>query len=107
LAWLADNKIDVVMIDPQYGDALAKDEYYEKTVGALAEVAREMGVLLVDRFQSMRELQHERGDLFYLAADKLHPNDRGHRCMAEQVARAIVGGLMQADAERAQPIFYP
>jgi phospholipase/lecithinase/hemolysin len=66
-----------------------------------------MRVLLVDRFEAMRELQHERGDLFYLSTDKLHPNDRGHRCMAEQVARAIVGGLIQADADQAQPIFYP
>jgi len=109
LSWLADNKIDVVLIDPQYGDALTKDEYYEKTVGALAEVAREMHVLLVDRFQAMRELQREHGDLFYLSADRLHPNDRGHRCMAEQVARAIVGGLVQADAEQSQPVFnsYP
>jgi acyl-CoA thioesterase I len=107
LGWLAENKFDVVLVDPQYGDALIKDEYYEKVVGALAEVAREMHVLLVDRFEAMRELQHERGDLFYLSTDKLHPNDRGHRCMAEQVARAIVGGLMQADAEQAQPVFYP
>ena len=107
LSWLAENKFDVVLIDPQYGDTLTKDEYYEKVVGALAEVAREMRVLLVDRFEAMRELQHERGDLFYLANDKLHPNDRGHRCMAEQVARAIVGGLLQADAEQATPVFYP
>ncbi len=109
LAWLAENKIDVVMIDPQYGDALTKDEYYEKMVTALGEVAREMRVLLVDRFEAMRELQHEHGDLFYLSSDKLHPNDRGHRCMAEQVARAIVGGLLQADAEQTQPVFnaYP
>ena len=107
LAWLAENKIDVVLIDPQYGEALTKDEYYEKVVAAIAEVAREARVLLVDRFQAMRELQRERGDLFYLSADRLHPNDRGHRCMAEQLARAIVGGLMQADAEQAQPVFYP
>ena len=107
LSWLAENKIDVVLIDPQYGDALTKDEHYEKVVGALAEVAKEMRVLLVDRFEAMRELQHERGDLFYLSTDKLHPNDRGHRCMAEQVARAIVGGLIQADADQAQHIFYP
>jgi acyl-CoA thioesterase-1 len=107
LTWLADNKIDVVMIDPQYGDALTKDLYYEQVVGALAEVAKEMRVLLVDRFEAMRELQRERGDLFYLATDKLHPNDRGHRCMAEQAARAIVGGLLQADAEQTQPVFYP
>ena len=107
LAWLAENKIDVVLIDPQYGDALTKDEYYEKVVAALAEVAREARVLLVDRFEAMRELHRERGDLFYLSADQLHPNDRGHRCMAEQLARAIVGGLLQADAEQAQPVFYP
>lgn len=107
LAWLAENKIDVVLIDPQYGDALTKDEYYEKMVAAVAEVAREARVLLVDRFQAMRELQHEHGDLFYLSADNLHPNDRGHRCMAEQLARAIVGGLLQADAEQARPVFEP
>jgi lysophospholipase L1-like esterase len=107
LSWLADNKIDVVLIDPQYGDALTKDEYYEKMVAAVAEVARDARVLLVDRFQAMRELQHEHGDLFYLSADNLHPNDRGHRCMAEQLARAIVGGLLQADAEQARPVFEP
>jgi len=107
LTWLADNKIDVVLIDPQYGEALTVDAYYEKMVGAVAEVARESHVLLVDRFEAMRELQRERGDLFYLASDQLHPNDRGHRCLAEQLARAIVGGLLQADAEQSQPVFYP
>jgi lysophospholipase L1-like esterase len=107
LAWLAEARIDVVLIDPQYGAALTKDEHYEKVVAAIAEVAREARVMLVDRFEAMRELQRERGDTFYLASDNLHLNDRGHRCMAEQLARSIVGGLMQADAERPQPVFYP
>jgi acyl-CoA thioesterase-1 len=106
LSWLADSKIDVVLIDPQFGTDLTKDAYYEKVVTAVAEVAREQRVLLVDRFEAMRELQHERGDRFYLAADNLHLNDRGHRCMAEQLARSIVGGLLQADAEQTQPVFY-
>jgi lysophospholipase L1-like esterase len=107
LSWLADNKIDVVLVDPQYGEALAKDEYYEKVVAAVAEVAREQRVLLVDRFVAMREAQRERGDTFYLTSDNLHMNDRGHRCMAEQLARSIVGGLLQADSETEQPVFYP
>ena len=107
LAWLAENRIDVVLIDPQYGDALTKDEHYEQVVTAIAEVAREARVLLVDRFEAMRELQRERGDMFYLTSDNLHMNDRGHRCMAEQLARSIVGGLLQADAEQSQPVFYP
>jgi acyl-CoA thioesterase I len=99
LAWLAENRIDVVLLDPQYGDALTKDRYYEEMVAATVEVAREARVLLVDRFEAMRELQRERGDSFYLAPDKLHMNDRGHRCVAEQLARVIVGGLLQADAD--------
>jgi acyl-CoA thioesterase I len=107
LAWLAENRIDVVLIDPQYGAVLTKDEYYERVVTAIAEVARESRVLLVDRFEAMRELQRDRGDTFYLTSDNLHLNDRGHRCMAEQLARAIVGGLLQADVESEQPVFYP
>ena len=107
LAWLADNRIDVVLIDPQYGESLARDQHYEKVVAAVAEVAREARVLLVDRFEAMRELHRQRGDRFYLASDNLHLNDTGHRCMAEQLARSIVGGLLQADAETDQPVFYP
>lgn len=107
LAWLAERKIDVVLIDPQYGEALIKDEHYERVVAVIAEVAREAGVLLVDRFEAMRELHRQHGDKFYLASDNLHLNDTGHRCMAEQLARSIVGGLLAADTESAQPVFYP
>jgi acyl-CoA thioesterase-1 len=107
LAWLADNKIDVVLVNPQYGKALVKDAYYQEVVNAIAEVAREARVLLVDRFEAMRDLQRERGDRFYLSADSLHMNDVGYRCMAEQLARAIVVGLVQADADQDQPVFYP
>jgi acyl-CoA thioesterase I len=106
LAWLASHKVDVVLIDPQYGDALTRDDYYEKVVAAIADVAREQRVLLVDRFEAMRELQRERGDRFYLTSDNLHLNDTGHRCMAEQLARAIVGGLLQADTEQTPPVFH-
>jgi lysophospholipase L1-like esterase len=107
LAWLAENKIDVVLVDPQYGETLARDAYYEEVVAAVAEVAREQRVLLVDRFEAMREAQREKGDTFYLVSDNLHLNDRGHRCMAEQLARSIVGGLLQADSDAGPRVFYP
>ena len=107
LAWLKEHRVDVVLIDPQYGETLTKDAYYEQVVGVIAEVAREARVLLVDRFEAMRELHRVHGDRFYLTSDNLHMNDTGHRCMAEQLARSIVGGLLMADAEAAQPVFYP
>ena len=107
LRWLKDAGIDVVLINPQYGEALVKDGYYEQVVGAIADVARPTGVLMVDRFDAMRELQRERGDRYYLSADSLHMNDVGYRCMAEQLARVVVGGLVQSDAEQQHPLFYP
>lgn len=107
LAWLAEHRVEVVLIDPQYGEALVRDSHYERVVAAIAEVARDSRVLLVDRFEAMRELHRQRGDGFYLTSDNLHMNDTGHRCMAEQLARSIVAGLLAADAEAAQPVFYP
>jgi acyl-CoA thioesterase I len=107
LIWLREQKTDVVLIDPQYGEALTKDEYYEQVVATIAEIAKEQRVLLVDRFAAMRELQRVKGDTFYLSSDNLHLNDMGHRCMAEQLARSIVGGLLMADAETEHPVFYP
>jgi acyl-CoA thioesterase-1 len=107
LGWLKEQRIDVVLVDPQYGDALAKDEHYGRVVGTIAQVARERGVLLVDRFEAMRELARQNGDRFYLAPDNLHLNDTGHRCTAEQLARSIVAGLLTTDADAAQPVFYP
>jgi acyl-CoA thioesterase I len=99
LTWLSDNKFDVMLVDPQYSDHLTKDAFYEQVVAAVAEIAREKSVLLVDRFDAMKQLSRERGDAFYLASDQLHLNDAGHRCMAEQLARAIVAGVLQADLD--------
>ncbi len=100
LAWLKHNKYDVVLVDPQFSEELTKDSFYAQTVAAVAEVAGEAGVLLVDRFDAMRELSHSRGDRFYLTADNLHLNDTGHRCMAEQLARAIVAGVLLAEQDQ-------
>jgi acyl-CoA thioesterase I len=101
LTWLEDNKFDVMLVDPQFGETLTKDAYYEQVVAAIADVATEKRVLLVDRFEAMRQLVREHGDAVYLASDQLHLNDTGHRCMAEQLARAIVAGVLQADIDTA------
>jgi hypothetical protein len=42
----------------------------------------------------------EHAGTIYLSTDNLHMNEVGHRCMAEQLARAIVGGPMQIKCNR-------
>src|SRR5262245_24682060 len=96
LAWLKEQQVDVVLVNPQYGDQLTKDSFYEQVVNAVGEVAREGDVLLVDRFQFMRKLQRERGDRFYLSTDNLHMNDEGYGALAEQLATTIITALPQA-----------
>ena len=101
LAWLEEQRIDVILINPQYGDSLIKDAYYEEVVTAIADIAREMQVPLVDRFDAMRKLQRERGSHFDLSADDLHMNDEGYRHLAKHVAATIIAALPQRPQRQA------
>jgi lysophospholipase L1-like esterase len=101
LTWLASHKIDVVLIDPQYVERLAKDRRYNAIINEIASVASEMRVLLVNRYDAMADLAHEHPTWSYLSSDRFHLNDLGYRCMAEYAARAIVAGVLQADGENA------
>ncbi|MDX2202572.1 MAG: SGNH/GDSL hydrolase family protein [Hyphomicrobiaceae bacterium] len=103
LSWLRKNKVDVVLIDPQYTDRLAGDDHYRSIVKVIDEVASTEKVLLVRRFDAMADLARQRGASQLLASDGLHLNDLGYRCMAEYAARAIVAGILQADLEPAEP----
>jgi hypothetical protein len=42
LAWLKQQQIDVILINPQYGESLVKDGYYEEVVAAVAAIALPM-----------------------------------------------------------------
>jgi lysophospholipase L1-like esterase len=97
LAWLKDQKIDVILINPQYGYSLVKDPYYEEVVAAIAAIARDEQIVLIDRFDTMRTLQRVRGLHFNLSTDGLHMNDEGYRQLAEQLTSAIVSGLPKGD----------
>ena len=98
LRWLADNQVDVVLIDPQYVERLASDEHYTMIVKTIADVAREQKVLLVHRFDAMADLSRQVATGSF-AGDGFRLNDLGYRCMAEYAARAIVAGIIQADLE--------
>jgi acyl-CoA thioesterase I len=107
LQWLAKNHIDVVLIDPQYTERVAKDEHYNKVVKAIEEVARQERVMLVHRFSAMADLAKQKGEGAILASDRFHLNDLGYRCMAEYATGAIVAGLIQAQIDPPPPAVKP
>lgn len=100
--WLEANRIDIVLIDPQYVERLAGDGYYTRIVKTIADVAGKERVLLVNRFEAMADLAKRKGNSAFLAQDRFHLNDVGYRCMAEYAARAIAAGILQAEAEAAR-----
>jgi acyl-CoA thioesterase I len=94
LAWLKERDIDVVLINPQYAQALVKDDaYYEQVVNTIGNVAQESQVLLVDRYGAMRKLDLGSSRPVDLSPDNLHMNDEGYRRLAEQLTETIVDDL--------------
>jgi len=91
LTLLKEQGIDVILLNPQYGEALVKDAYYEKVVASIAKVAAQESVPLVDRFGSMRGWSRDRT---YLSKDNLHMNDEGYARLAELLTSAIVKQLV-------------
>ena len=94
LSWLKAQNIDVMLINPQYGQSLVKDAFYEQVVTAIAQVAQDAQVPVVDRFGAMRRLEESHLPAV-LSADNLHMNDDGYRRLAEQLTAAIVSGFAQ------------
>jgi acyl-CoA thioesterase-1 len=95
LSWLQERNVDVVLINPQYGQTLVKDAYYEEVVNTIADVAQKAGVLLVDRYSAMRKVDLGKSNPDDLSADNLHMNDEGYRRLAAQLTAAIVGALTE------------
>jgi lysophospholipase L1-like esterase len=94
LAWLKERNVDVVLINPQYAQALVRDDaYYEQVVSTIANVAQESQVLLVDRYGAMRKLDLGSSRPVDLSPDNLHMNDEGYRRLAEQLTETIVDDL--------------
>jgi lysophospholipase L1-like esterase len=96
--WLLRNRIDVILIDPQYVETLAKDRHFNGIVNAIGEVGKSERVMVVRRFGAMAELAKLNKNRAYVSSDRLHLNDAGYGCMAEYAARAIFSGVAQVPA---------
>ena len=93
IRWLKDNRVDVALIGLQYTSRFSKDRDYAAVRDALWKIADEERVLYVRRYSAMRFIAKTRARLKMMAPDNFHLNDLGYECMAEHVAKAVVGAL--------------
>jgi lysophospholipase L1-like esterase len=93
---------DVLLVGMQWTRKFAANANYLALRDATARVAKQQGVTLVSRFDAMRRLGEASGREDMIGPDQLHMNDRGYRCLAEQVAatlsRALLDDGLVADA---------
>lgn len=99
LRWLSAQRIDVVLIDPQFVGKFAADAHYTGIVTTIGDIARRERVPLVHRYHAMEALARSQINRSYMASDLFHLNDLGYKCMAEFAAQAIEAGVRQAVAE--------
>ena len=85
---------DVVLMDNQQSPRLLAIAEEPLLDHALAQVAADTGATLFSRRALMRTWQREGAPLAdFIAADGLHHNDRGYRCVAQALASSMLAGL--------------
>ncbi|MCW2283951.1 lysophospholipase L1-like esterase [Rhodoblastus acidophilus] len=89
LGFLRQRGDDVMLVGMQWTRKFAANPHYLAVRDATSQVAAETGVTLVSRFDAMRRLAEVSGREELIGPDQLHMNDRGYRCLAEQVAATL------------------
>ncbi len=93
VAWLKENKIDVVLVGLQYAPRFSKDQNYFAVRDLLLKLAADENILYVRRYDAMQFIAKTRTNLQMMSRDNFHLNDLGYHCMAEHVAHAVIASL--------------
>jgi len=93
LGFLRQRGDDVMLVGMQWTRTFAANPHYLSVRDATAQIAAEQGVTLVSRFDAMRRLADRTGREELIGPDQLHMNDRGYRCLAEQVAATLARAI--------------
>ncbi len=100
LRFLKGGEADVLLVGMQWSRRLATNPNYIAIRDVTARVAREEGVTLVSRYEAMRALGEASGREDFTGPDHLHMNDKGYRCLAEQIAATLSRGMDAKVADR-------
>jgi lysophospholipase L1-like esterase len=103
IRWLKAHQVDVVLIGLQYARQLRKDRDYQKIRQTLREITSSEKVMLVERYEAEEILDNVRRAKKDYLESKFDQNERGYNCVAEYVAKAIVGGVLIRQQNRPNP----
>jgi lysophospholipase L1-like esterase len=102
IAWLKEHRVDTVLIGLRYSRGAATDQHYQAIRAAVAEIAKEHGVLRIGRYdavETIERIRREQGD----PASDTELGEAGYVCMAEYLARAIATNLFARERQPPQP----
>ncbi|MFO1147345.1 MAG: SGNH/GDSL hydrolase family protein [Alsobacter sp.] len=100
IALARDARVEIVLMNQQYFPGIKDIATYERFVAALADVARDAGVPVLDRYSLMKGWRDESPArlLAALSGDRFHMGDEGYACLAQLVAGDIAGAVGPAQA---------
>lgn len=86
-------KTRLVILDPQFYPGIKETARYRAYVDAIAEIARAQAVPVLSRYQAMLGWYQRDADGFMaaLAGDRFHMSDAGYACLAQDIARSLLG----------------
>jgi lysophospholipase L1-like esterase len=92
--------VDIALMNQQYFPGIKDAATYERFVSALADVAREERVPVLDRYTLMKGWQDENPGklLAALSGDRFHMGDEGYACLAQLVAGDLAKAVGPAKA---------
>jgi len=102
LQFLRVGHYDALLVGMQWTRKLAGNPNYVATRDATARVAGLEGVTIVSRYDAMRKLAEASGREDFTGPDNLHMNDRGYRCLAEEVAVTLAQAVSSEHAQDAR-----
>ena len=88
---LGAERMDVVLMDPQYAPVVVDKPIHKRIVSAVRGIGNDLGVAVFARFNVMRRWiasgQYQAEDI--LSRDQLHLNDLSYRCIARLLAESL------------------
>ncbi|MGX1787762.1 SGNH/GDSL hydrolase family protein [Bosea sp. NPDC055332] len=83
----------LVILDPQFYPGIKETARYRAYVDAIAEVAKAQAVPVLSRYQAMLGWYQRDAEGFMaaLAGDRFHMSDAGYGCLAQDIARSLLG----------------